>query len=56
MILNCISLSFDFVQSQMALDTIRAAIYDIKEWLLLNMLKFNTSKTDLGDIIIIAFI
>ena len=43
-------LSFDFVQSQMALDTIRAAIYDIKDWLLLNMLKFNTSKTDLGVI------
>ena len=43
-------LSFDFVQSQMALDTIRAAIYDIKDWLLLNMLKFNTSKTDLGFI------
>ena len=42
--------SFDFVQSQMALDTIRAAIYDIKDWLLLNMLKFNTSKTDLGVI------
>ena len=39
-------LSFDFVQSQMALDAIRAAIYDIKDWLL-NMLKFNTSKTDL---------
>ena len=34
----------------MALDTIRAAIYDIKDWLLLNMLKFNTSKTDLGVI------
>ena len=30
-------LSFDFVQSQMALDTIRAAIYDIMVWLLLNM-------------------
>ena len=43
-------LSFDFVQNQMALDTIRAAIYDIKDWLLLNMLKFNTSKTDLGVI------
>ena len=43
-------LSFDFVQSQMALDTIRAAIYDIKDWLLINMLKFNTSKTDLGVI------
>ena len=43
-------LSFDFVQSQMALDTIRAVIYDIKDWLLLNMLKFNTSKTDLGVI------
>ena len=38
-------LPFDFVQSQMALDTIRAVIYDIKDWLLLNMLKFNTSKT-----------
>ena len=34
----------------MALDTIRAAIYDIKDWLLLNMLKFNTSKIDLGVI------
>ena len=43
-------LSFDFMQSQMALDTIRAAIYDIKDCLLLNMLKFNTSKTDLGVI------
>ena len=40
-------LSFDFVQSQMALDTIRAVIYEIKDWLLLHMLKFNTSKTDL---------
>ena len=41
-------LSFDFVQSQMALDTIRAAIYDIKDWLLLNMLNVkNTSKTDM---------
>ena len=38
------------MQSQMALDTIRAAIYDIKDWLLLNMLKFNTSKTDIGVI------
>ena len=43
-------LSFDFVQNQMALDTIRAATYDIKDWLLLNMLKFNASKTDLDVI------
>ena len=43
-------LSFDFVQRQIALDTIRAAIYDIKDWHLLNMLKFNTRKTDLGVI------
>ena len=34
----------------MALDTIRAAIYDIKDWLLLHMLEFNTSKADLGVI------
>ena len=40
-------LSFDFLQRQMALDTIRAAIYEIKDWLLLHMLKFNISKTDL---------
>ena len=46
MILNCIW-HFDFVKSQIALGTIQAAICNIKEWLLLNMLKFNASKTDL---------
>ena len=40
-------LAFDFVKRRIALDTIQAAICDIKEWLLLNMLKFNASKTDL---------
>ena len=40
-------LAFDFEKSQMALATIRAAICDINDWLLLNMLKFNTGKTDL---------
>ena len=39
-------LAFDFVKSQIALDTIQAAICDIKEWLLLNMLKFNASNTE----------
>ena len=40
-------LAFHFEKSQMALATIRAAICDINDWLLLNMLKFNTGKTDL---------
>ena len=40
-------LAFDFEKSQMALATIRAAICDINDWLLLNMLKFNNGKTDL---------
>ena len=40
-------LTFDYQNSLHALDSIQTAIIDIKDWLLLNMLKFNTSKTDL---------